>query len=157
MDYTIREMRKEEYPQLKDFLYEAVYVPEGTAPPDRTIIDSPELQVYIRGFGNSRHDHALAAVVDDDIAGVVWARIMDDYGHINDETPSLAISVHNGYRNSGIGTALLKEMLLYMKMKGYPAVSLSVQKANYAVRMYQKAGFCIVKENDEEYVMAAQL
>ena len=63
MDYTIREMRKEEYPQLKDFLYEAVYVPEGTAPPDRTIIDSPELQVYIRGFGNSRHDHALAAVV----------------------------------------------------------------------------------------------
>ena len=44
---------KEEYPQLKDFLYEAVYVPEGTAPPDRAIIDSPELQVYIRGFGNS--------------------------------------------------------------------------------------------------------
>lgn len=24
MDYTIREMWKEEYPQLKDFLYEAV-------------------------------------------------------------------------------------------------------------------------------------
>ena len=157
MDYTIREMRKEEYPRLKDFLYEAVYVPEGTAPPDRTIIDSPELQVYIRGFGNSRHDHALAAVVDDDIAGVVWARIMDDYGHINDATPSLAISVHNGYRNSGIGTALLKEMLLYMKMKGYPAVSLSVQKANYALYMYQKAGFYVVNENDEEYIMAVQL
>ena len=64
MDYTIRKMRKEEYPQLKDFLYEAVYVPEGTAHPDRAIIDSPELQVYIRGFGTSRHDHALAAVVD---------------------------------------------------------------------------------------------
>ena len=157
MDYTIREMRKEEYPQLKDFLYEAVYVPEGTAPPDRTIIDSPELQVYIRGFGNSRHDYALAAVVDGDIAGVVWARIMDDYGHINDETPSLAISVHNGYRNSGIGTALLKEMLLYMKMKGYSAVSLSVQKANYALYMYQKAGFYVVNENDEEYIMAVHL
>ena len=157
MDYVIREMWKEEYPLLKDFLYEAVYVPEGAEPPDRVILESPELQVYIRDFGYSRHDHALAAVVDGDIAGVVWARIMDDYGHINDETPSLAISVHNGYRNSGIGTALLKEMLLYMKMKGYPAVSLSVQKANYAVRMYQKAGFCIVKENDEEYVMAAQL
>ena len=157
MDYMIREMWKEEYPLLKDFLYEAVYVPEGVDPPNRAIIDSPELQMYIRGFGNSRHDHAMVAVVDGDIAGVVWARIMDDYGHINDETPSLAISVHNGYRNSGIGTALLKEMLLYMKMKGYPAVSLSVQKANYAVRMYQKAGFCIVKENDEEYVMAAQL
>ena len=157
MDYIIREMWKEEYPLLKDFLYEAVYVPEGADPPNRAIIDSPELQVYIRGFGNSRHDHAMVAVVDGDIAGAVWTRIMDDYGHIDDETPSLAISVHKGYRNSGIGTALLKEMLSYLKLKGYPAVSLSVQKANYALSMYQKAGFYIVNENDEEYIMAVQL
>ena len=40
----------------------------------------------------------------------------------------------------GIGTALLKEMLLYMKMKGYPAVSLSVQKANYACICIKKPG-----------------
>lgn len=153
----IREMREEEYPLLKDFLYEAVYVPEGAEPPVRSIIESHELQVYIRDFGYSRHDHALVAVVDGGIAGAVWVRIIDDYGHLDDEIPSLALAVHYRYRNSGIGTALLGEMLANLKLKGYPAVSLSVQKANYAVRMYQKADFCIVRENDEEYVMAAQL
>ena len=36
-------------------------------------------------------------------------------------------------------------------------VSLSVQKANYAVKMYQKAGFKIVSENNEEYIMVADI
>lgn len=47
------------------------------------------------------------------IAGAVWVRIMNDYGHI----------------------------------------SLAVQKANYAVKMYKKAGFVVVDENEEEYIM----
>ena len=51
MDYMIREMREDEYPLLKEFLYEAVYVAKGAEPPDRSITDSPELQVYIRDFG----------------------------------------------------------------------------------------------------------
>ena len=29
MDYIIREMRSEEYCLLSDFLYEAIYIPEG--------------------------------------------------------------------------------------------------------------------------------
>ena len=32
MDYMIREMREDEYPLLKEFLYEAVYVAKGAAP-----------------------------------------------------------------------------------------------------------------------------
>ena len=106
MDYMIREMREDEYPLLKEFLYEAVYVAKGAEPPDRSITDSPELQVYIRDFGSSRHDSALAAEVNGDIIGAVWVRIMNDYGHIDDETPSLAISVLRPFRKSGIGTAL---------------------------------------------------
>ncbi len=30
MSYSIREMRKEEYSLLSDFLYEAIYIPDGT-------------------------------------------------------------------------------------------------------------------------------
>ena len=44
----------------------------------------------------------------------------------------------NDYRGYGIGTALMKEMLRILKDRGYKQVSLSVQKANYAVDMYQK-------------------
>ena len=35
--------------------------------------------------------------------------------------------------------------------------SLSVQKANYAVNMYQKVDFQVVGENEEEYIMVCQL
>jgi len=34
---------------------------------------------------------------------------------------------------------------------------LAVQKDNYAVRMYKKVGFKIVKESEEEYLMICDL
>jgi len=48
-------------------------------------------------------------------------------------------------------------MLQLLKEKGYKQASLSVQKANYAVAMYRKAGFEVVDENEEEYIMVCPL
>jgi ribosomal protein S18 acetylase RimI-like enzyme len=157
MDYTIREIQKQEYPLLDNFLYEAIFVPEGIEPPPKTIITSPELQVYVAHFGESKDDWGFVAEVDDKIVGAVWVRIMDDYGHIDDKTPSLAISLYQEYRGFGIGTAMMKEILTLLKSHGYNQVSLSVQKANYAAKMYLKIGFEIVWENEEEYIMTFHL
>lgn len=43
--------------------------------------------------------------------GCSMACIMNDYGHIDDKTPSLAISLYEEYRNLGIGTVLMRSML----------------------------------------------
>ncbi|MBE6754078.1 MAG: GNAT family N-acetyltransferase [Ruminococcaceae bacterium] len=153
MQYTIRTMQPSEYSLLEDFLYEAIFIPEGVEPPPREITRQPELQVYIDGFGSGTADRALAAEVDGRIVGAVWVRIMDDYGHIDDRTPSFAISLYKPYRGCGIGTALMKEMLALLRREGFPQASLAVQKANYAVGMYKKVGFAVVGENDEEYIM----
>ena len=83
--------------------------------------------------------------------------VFDDYVHIDAETPSFAISLLKQYRNYGIGTNLMEQMLKKLKMQGYKQVSLSVQKMNYAVHMYLKVGFEIVDENDEEYIMICKL
>ncbi len=83
--------------------------------------------------------------------------MMHDYGYIDDETPSFAISLLKAYRNYGIGTALMKQMLMKLKLQGYKQASLAVQKMNYAVRMYRNVGFEIVDENDEEYIMLCRL
>ncbi len=157
MDVTIREIQKREYPLLDNFLYEAIFVPEGIQPPPKTIITSPELQIYVERFGESKDDWGLVAEVNDKIVGAVWVRIMNDYGHIDKETPSLAISLYKEYRGFGIGTTMVKEILTLLKSHGYKQVSLSVQKANYAARMYQKIGFEIVKENEEDFVMICYL
>ena len=122
MDYTIREIQEQEYPLLDNFLYEAIFIPEGIEPPPKTIITSPELQVYVEHFGELKDGRGLVAEVDGNVVGAIWVRIMNDYGHIDNETPSLAIS-------------------------------LSVQKANYAARLYLKIGFEILRENEEEYIM----
>lgn len=152
----IREIRKSEYPILSDFLYEAIFVPEGMKKPSKTIILQPELQVYIADFGKA-DDWCLVAETEEKIVGAVWARIMNDYGHIDNETPSLAISLYKEYRHLGIGTALMRAMLQFLKDKGYKQASLSVQKANYAVNMYKKAGFEVADENEEEYIMVCRL
>lgn len=153
MEYIIREMKQTEYPLLEGFLYEAIFVPEGVDPPPKSILEAPELQVYIAGFGRDEHDKALIAEVDGKAAGAVWVRIMNDYGHIDNETPSFAISLYKEYRGRGIGTELMKHMLRALKDCGYQRASLAVQKANYAVKMYQKTGFEVIRETEEEYIM----
>lgn len=157
MNYTIRKIRETEYDLLNDFIYEAIFLPQGVEPPPRSIIQNEDLQVYVRNFGSSPDDRCLVAEADGKIVGAVWTRIMNDYGHIDDETPSFAISLYKDYRNFGIGTALMKQMLELLRQSGYKQASLAVQKANYAVKMYRNVGFEIVDENDEEYIMICKL
>lgn len=157
MNYIIREILEEEYTLLEKFLYEAIFLPEGLSAPPRTIIGQPELQVYLTDFGKKKGDIGLIAEVGTNIVGAAWVRIMNDYGHINNTTPSFAISLYKEYRGLGIGTALMKEMLRTLKQRGYKQTSLAVQKENYAVKMYRRVGFEIVDENEEEYIMVCQL
>lgn len=157
MNYKIRVMLEEEYALLEDFLYESIFIPQGISAPDRSITKAPELQVYLTDFGKQKNDMALVAEVDQKVVGAVWVRIMNDFGHIDDDTPSLAISLYKEYRNSGIGTAMMKEMLRQLKAKGYKQTSLSVQKANYALKMYRNVGYEIADENEEDYIMVCKL
>lgn len=157
MNYSIREMKETEYDLLNAFLYEAIFIPEGMTPPPMSIINEPELQVYVSGFGLQKHDRALVAEVTGKIVGAVWVRIMNDYGHVDDRTPSFAISLYKEYRGQGIGIEMMRKMLSVLKDCGYEQASLAVQKANYAVKMYQKVGFEIIDENEEEYIMINHL
>lgn len=153
MNYIIREIKKQEYIFLNDFLYEAIFVPEGVEAPSRSIINKPELQVYISEFGDKKDDICFVAEIDFHIIGAVWVRDMNDYGHIDSGVPSFAISLYKEYRGYGIGTELMKKMLAELKFRGYKKALLAVQKKNYAVKMYKKLGFKIIDENDEEYIM----
>ena len=153
----IRTLRDDETELLKAFLYEAIYIPDGIQPPERSIIERPELSIYYENFGNGPADNCLVAEVDGKVVGAVWTRIMNDYGHVDDETPSFAISLYKEYRGKGFGTEMMRRMLGLLKEQGYKKASLAVQKANYAVRMYEKVGFKIIDENDEEYIMMCEL
>ncbi len=157
MNVTIRKLRSDETELLKEFLYQAIFIPEGVKLPDRSIINLPELSLYYENFGSGPADNCLVAEVDDKAIGAVWTRIMNDYGHVDDETPSFAIALYKDYRSKGIGTSMMREMLKLLREQGYKKASLAVQKANYAVRMYEAVGFRIVDENNEEFIMVCEL
>ena len=157
MDLTIRKMHPNEYPLLKDFLYQAIYQPDKTNLAPKSIINNSKLQVYIKGFGTQKDDHCFCAEVDNKVVGAVWVRNINGYGSIDDVTVEFAISVFDEYQKMGIATALMNKMLMHLKELNYPKASLAVQKGNYAVRMYQKVGFEIACENEQEYIMIHRL
>ena len=133
MNYSIRELKRDENKILDTFLYEAIFIPEGVPVPSKDIINKPDLQVYVKDFGENKGDLCLVAQVADEIVGAVWVRIMNDYGHIDNETPSFAISLLKEYRNYGIGTELMKQMLMKLKLEGYKLASLAV----FYVKLYK--------------------
>ncbi len=160
IEYTIRELKTEEIPLLKEFLYEAIFQRDEKDLAPFDIIQKPELSVYIDNFGKP-DDHCLVAEVDEKIVGAVWTRILSGdvkgYGNTDNTTPEFAISLYKEFRNKGIGTKLMLNMLQLLKDKGYSQASLAVQKDNYAVKMYKSLGFEIVKELTEEYLMICKL
>ena len=153
MDYKIRKMKPAEYPLLEDFLYEAIFQKDNAVLLPKTIINDPALQIYVKGFGCESNDFCLCAEAGGQIVGAVWVRTIPGYGRIDDSTPEFSISLYPAYRGLGVGTALMKQMLTHLKNAGYQKASLSVQKDNYAVKMYLKLGFQTVRETPKEYIM----
>jgi len=153
---NIREISEAEYPLLKDFLYHAIFLPLGVEPPPRDAIFQPEIFIYIKDFGD-KDDCGVVAERDWKIVGAAWARIIPAYGHIDDKTPELAISVLPDYRGHGIGSALMKGLFELLRKRGYKRTSLAVQQKNDAVRFYKRLGYKIISENDEEYIMVKEL
>lgn len=155
-DYHIREMLPQEFYLLKDFLYEAIFQRDKENLLPKDVINEPELKIYIGDFGRP-DDYCLVAEIEGKIIGAVWTRILSDkikgYGNIDKNTPKFAISIYKEYRNMGIGTNLMKQMLKLLKEKKYKKVSLAVQKDNYALAIYQNVGFEIFKKVEEEYIM----
>jgi ribosomal protein S18 acetylase RimI-like enzyme len=158
--YQIRELRTDEKYILDDMLYEAIFQPDESKLLPREIIKQPELYVYIDNFGKE-HDYCFVADVDGKIVGAVWVRILagpvKGYGNIDAETPEFSISLLKEYRHKGIGKALMNKMINYLSERGYRQASLSVAKDNYALKLYEKVGFKIIKEQDHDYLMVVEL
>jgi len=155
-DIIVRKIVETDYPLLEDFLYHAVFLPPGIEPPPKDIIFKPEIHIYIKDFGGE-NDCRIVAEYDGKVVGAAWTRIIPAYGHIDDKTPELAVSVLPEYRGRGIGTALITRLFELLRERGYKLTSLSVQKENPAARLYRRFGYEIIRENDEDYIMVKKL
>jgi len=155
-------MQKSDHVCLPEFLYQAIYIPEGEKLPPRSIINDPKIFVYIKDFGTQPGDFGVVAEQNGQIIGAAWTRIIPAYGHIDNATPELAISIFPEFRGYGTGTKLMKKLFEVLRENGYTQTSLSVQKDNPAVRFYQRLGYEISGERidhagHEDYLMVKEL
>ena len=153
---SIREMEKSDYHILEEFIYWAIFVPPDSELPKRDIIYNPDVFIYIENFGQD-DDCGVVADVGGKVIGVALTRIIPAYGHIDDETPELAIAVLPEYRNQGIGIKLMEKLFELLTGRGYTQTSLAVQKENPAVNFYLRLGYDIISESSEEYLMVKKL
>lgn len=78
--------------------------------PSKDIVEKPELWVYTDDFGKCHGDSCFIAVVDNQIVGAVWTRIMNDYGHMDVIHHPLPFRFTKIIVVWVIGTGLMKEL-----------------------------------------------
>ncbi len=158
----VRPIQTSDYVCLPEFLYQAIFIPQGVEPPPRSIINDPQIFAYMKDFSTRPGDLGVVAEQNGQVVGAAWTRIIPAHGHINAEAPELAISILPEFRRYGIGTKLMKRLFEVLRANGYARTSLSVQKDNPAVRLYNRLGYRITEEKldhvgNEDFIMIKDL
>ncbi len=160
MNISFRSIKPDDKEFLREMLYQALFVPPGQEPYDRSVLELPEISKYIDNWG-TKDDFGIIASVSHGPVGAVWARLFDKYekgfGYVDDQTPELSIAIEKEYRNKGLGRMLMEEIFLMAIERGYRKVSLSVDIINPAFRFYQELGFIINGGTDESPTMVKEL
>ena len=117
----------------------------------KTAKDVKELDIYREFYGFSDKDLGLYALVDNNIAGAAWIRLLkkDDKSNafVDERTPVLTIGVKPEFRNQGIAYAMLEQLILEAGSL-FEKISVSVLNETASLNYFKKLGFSIV-ENSE--------
>jgi ribosomal protein S18 acetylase RimI-like enzyme len=140
---VIRELTADDVEEVKWALYAALaWSPDRELPPAEQTLAHPEAARYHRYWGRPG-DLGVVATMDGDLVGVAYCRLFtaDDHGHgyFDDETPEIAVAVCDRYRGRGFGERLLNERVA--RQAGFARLSLSVDTANPAIRLYSRLGY----------------
>jgi GNAT superfamily N-acetyltransferase len=121
------------------------------------ILASPGTAHYVAGwprpgdFGVVAVDPAGARI------GAAWLRyfVPDDpgYGFVAPDVPELSIAVVPPWRGRGVGRALLREADRLARTRGITSISLSVERANAARRLYASEGYITVHSGPDADTM----
>jgi len=154
---NIMTLAPKHYPKLELFLYHALHVPAGQNFPHFSAIYHPNVYLYVDGFGSERGDLGAVSMMENQVVGMAWTRIIPAYGQLDRDTPELAISVLPMFRGQGIGHRLMEHLFEVLREEGFSRTSLSVQKSNPAVGFYEDLGYKVVLDKGAELLMVREL
>ncbi len=158
--YKIRSLIAADQPLLWEMLYLSLFVHEGNAPFERSVLEHPDISKYVRDWGGATNSGFVAVDGNNQPLGAIWLRLFKGdekgYGYVDDFTPELGMAVFPEHRGQGIGTSLLTR-LFETAGASYEQISLSVARENPALRLYQRLGFEVVAEIGNSLTMRKRL
>ncbi|GJM27303.1 MAG: N-acetyltransferase [Phycisphaerae bacterium] len=162
MNASIRDASPHDTPFLKAMLYEAAYWRPGQPrPPIDTALADPELAKLLANWGNNGDVGVIAVSEDAEPIGAAWYRFWTDdhhsYGYVDAATPEIAIGVVHEWRGYGVGRALLEALIERARSANVGTLSLSVERDNPALRLYERMGFVTVGSLDNAWTMTLTL
>jgi ribosomal protein S18 acetylase RimI-like enzyme len=160
MQYKIRSLTPADQSLLWEMLYLSLFVPEGSAPFERSTLEQLNISKYVRDWGRATDSGFVAVDENNQPLGAIWLRLLageqKGYGYVDDFTPELGMAVFPEHRGRGIGTSLLKR-LVETAGASYEQISLSVARENPALRLYERFGFEVVAEDGNSLTMQKRI
>ncbi len=151
----IRRVEPRDIRFLRDMLHHAFYrreVPAGQ--------DEQPVYRYVIAWGREG-DGGVLALDDGFPVGAAWYRLFKEdepgYGFVDEETPELAIAIVPSRRGRGLGKELLQGLIASAKRDGFRRLSLSVDRDNPAIGLYESFGFRTVGEYGRSRTMVADI
>ncbi|MCW8955059.1 MAG: GNAT family N-acetyltransferase [Sulfurimonas sp.] len=116
----------------------------------KTIEDVKELDMYHKFYGLTDKDLGLYALVNHKIAGAIWMRLLkkedNSNAFVDEETPVLTIGVKPEFRNKGVGSAMLNQLLLEAGSL-YKQISISLLDDERTIKYFEKFGFTKIEDS----------
>ena len=112
---------------------------------DKKLQDLPELTRYLEHYGIYKTDIGVYGLIDNKIAGAAWVRLLKGennkgFGYVDDQTPELVLAVKPEFRNQGVATKLMEQLMTEVAMSS-AKMSLCVRENNPVIRLYERLGF----------------
>ena len=117
----------------------------------RRVLSAPATAHYIAGWPRDS-DLGVIAEADGVPVGAAWLRFLPaadpGYGFVAPDIPELTIGVSRPWRGRGVGRALLRALTGQARPAGIQQISLSVERENFAQKLYLSEGYRVVDSSD---------
>lgn len=125
-----------------------------------SLVEALPVSRYVDRWGRPG-DTAVVGLEGATPVGAAWFRLYSadesGFGFVHEETPELSIAVVPSRRQHGYGSKLLSALLEKAREAGYRTISLSVDRGNPAIGLYERFGFRKVAEKGNAWTMRAEL
>lgn len=151
----------EDLPFLEEMLFEAIFWnPNAVRPDMNDFFKETKINRFLADWGRPG-DKSFIAEKGGVPIGAAWYRLFKaeegSYGFVDENTPEIGISLRKHYRSRGIGRKLLRTLIFESQREGFESLSLSVDPANFALRLYESEGFKKVGASGTSWTLRRKL